>query len=52
MKPGKMFVDLKGGPDERDRFHVLANGRSTYLTVEQIKAAIARGDTLEEWDKQ
>lgn len=49
-RPTKMFVDLQGGPDDRDRFRVFSAGRESFLSIDQIKAAVARGDTLEEWE--
>lgn len=50
MRPGKMFVDLQGGPNDREKFRVMSNGRESWLSIDQIKAAVARGDSLEEWN--
>lgn len=43
---GTMYVDLAAGPDDRDRFRVMQYGQQSYLTLDQIKAAVARGDDL------
>lgn len=43
-----MYVDLARGPDDQDRFAVRQGAAALRLRVEDIKAAIARGETVVE----
>lgn len=45
-----MYVDLAAGPDDEDRFLVYVRGSIMAMSLADIKAAVERGDKLEEWE--
>lgn len=50
-KQETIFVDREGGPDENQKFCVLANGYMERWTIEKIKEAVERGDIVKEWER-